>query len=163
MDKIVFEKVTALFQSIDEAIVVANKLDKAYADGTGHPEYHTKDFGLKDPQMIAMNLAGLYAADTAANLLCLTLYGQVTEKLYVEALEALVAGDIDDTEAQIVKNLANLAWRAGQPFRDIATNPLGRITREINMQFNLLPPDEEDKDMIQVVEGAKILLEWIKK
>lgn len=161
--KNVYQSVTKLFQSVEAAVAVANRLDKAYAEGVGHPEYHTP-FDVTNSQMVAMNLAGLYAADTYANLFVIGCSDTGSaEDEYITVLETLAAGDLSRAEKQFAKNLTNLAWRSGQPFRDLATNPLNRITREVNMQFNLLSPDEEDKDLIQIQEGARILLEWIKQ
>lgn len=159
----VFQKVTAFFQSIDQAVPAANRLDKAYADGVGHPEYHTPFDATSNPQMVAMNLAGIYAADTFGNMMSLYYGEEADEDAYVQALQDLEAGAITEDVKSIAKNLANLEWRAGQPFRDMAAKPLNRITREVNMQFSLLPSDEEDKDLIQVREGARVLLEHISK
>lgn len=154
----VFALVSALFQSTDEAVRVANTLDKAYADAT-KPEYHTP-FGMEDPQKIAMNQAGLYAADTAANLLAAQ-YSDVTEENYLEALKSIAEGKLDSDDKYVVKNCANLSWRAGQPFRDIGSKPLNRITRDVNAQFNTLPEDEQDKDLVQTRTGAQLILDWI--
>lgn len=156
-----FQKISGLFQSTTEAVRVANTLDKAYADAT-KPEYHTP-FGADNPQMIAMNLAGLYAADTAANLLALDEDGQVDEDGYVEALQKIANKNLSPREKYLVKNCANLSWRSGQPFRDIGTKPLNRIMRDVNAQFNTLPEDEQDKDLVQTCTGAKLLLEWLSK
>ena len=160
-----FDQVSALFRSKNLSAAVANLLDQAYAEGCGKPDWH-HDFGLEKPEMVAMNLAGIYAADTAANVLAAFLGdvvgGKTTEEGYLAALKALVDNDLSRVERLIVKNLANLAWRAGQPFRDMATNPLGHIEREVNMQFNLLPLDEEDKDLVQLRRGAQLLLTHIK-
>lgn len=156
-----FQKISALFQSVAASVAAANVLDKAYADGVGQPDYHQPFTAESNPQMVAMNVAGLYAADTAANVLTMNAVGNADEEVYKESLERIVNNDLDHEERYIVKNLANLAWRAGQPFRDIATKPLNRITRDVNAQFNTLPEDEQDKDLIQIREGARILLEEI--
>lgn len=163
-----FEVVSRIFRSIPLSVAAANAMDLAYAEGVGHPEYHAADFGADQPQKVAENLAGLYAADTAANILAAYQYGvdrdgKVTEVSYVRCLEAIRGASLDATEKFIVKNAANATWRAGQPFRDITTKPLNRIERDVNMQFNLLPGDEEDKDLVQVQKGAEIILDAIAK
>lgn len=155
----VFALVSKLFQTPDEAVRVANVLDKAYADATD-PTFHTP-FGIDNPQMVAMNQAGLYAADTAANLLSATAEGGPTEEAYLAALKLVAEGSLTPAQKYLVKNCANLAWRAGQPFRDIGSKPLNRITRDINAQFNTLPEDEKDKDLVQTRTGAKLILQWI--
>ncbi len=158
----VFEKISNLFQSTEQAVLIANRMDKAYAEGTGHPDWHAP-FGLDSPQKVAQNLAGLYAADTFSHLVAYLRHGVVTESGYLEALELLVSGDLWVSGKYIAKNLANLAWRSGQPFLvEKDKTSLSRITRGINMPFALLPPDEEDKDLVQTREGAKILLEWVR-
>lgn len=165
-----FQKVTKLFQSIPDAVRVANVLDKAYADATD-PAFHTQ-FDVSNPQMVAMNQAGLYAADTAANILAalaykgeitddMTIANLVTEESYFAALTLLAAGKLSVLQRYLVKNMANLAWRAGQPFRDIVTKPLSRILRDVNAQFNCLPADEQDKDLVQTRTGAALLISWI--
>jgi hypothetical protein len=164
MRKIVrFSAVTALFQSIPKTVVAANLCDLAYNVGERKPGDHVP-FTAESPQTVAQNSAGLYAADTSANLIAVLRHGfndegKVDEADYTEALEAIATKSLDEHERFIAKNEANLAWRSGQPFRDIVKEPLIRITRSVNRQFNELPPNEEDKDLVQVVEGAKILLE----
>ena len=164
MRKIVrFSAVTALFQSIPKTVVAANRCDLAYNVGEKKPGAHVP-FGTEEPQTVAQNSAGLYAADTSANLIAVLRHGfndegKVDEGDYTEALNAIATKSLNDQERFIAKNVANVAWRAGQPFRDIVKEPLGRITRPVNKQFNELPPSEEDKDLVQVVAGAKVLLE----
>lgn len=162
-----FGRVAALFQSIGESVRVTNRLDEAYANGVGHPEYHTP-FDLEtNPQMVAMNLAGLYAADTCAHIIgqasgrAIRTGDMVTGGQYLDALQRISDGDLSNWEKYVAKNCANIAWRAGQPFRDIETKPLNRITRDVNMPFAMLTPDEEDKDLVQIQEGGRILIEWI--
>jgi hypothetical protein len=164
MSRNVFAVVSQCFQSPDFAVKAANELGKAYAEGVNRPEDYTP-YDASSPQKVAMDLAGLYAADTAANLIAAKagalVDGKIDEDTYVKALESLAAGDLDDEERYIAKNAANATWRAGQPFRDIMNKPLSRITRDINQQFNTLPVDEEDKDLVQTKRGAELLLEAI--
>lgn len=157
-----FDKVTQLFQSVHLLVIAANRLAKAYARGVKHPEYY-KSFGGGDPELVAINLAGLFAADTAANILAALSHERFTlEEAYIAALHRLAAMDLSDGERYIVMNLANLSWRTSQAFRDMKTAvPLNRLTQAINQQFNTLNPEEEEKDIVQIQEGAKILLEHI--
>lgn len=157
----IYEKVTAIFRSVESSVEAANILAKAYVDAVGKPEDY-KPFGADNPEQVALNLAGLYAADTAANILSATRYG-ASANAYLAALVNIRDNCLTRTEKYVVKNVANATWRAGQPFRDMATKPLNRISREVNMQFNQLPPDEMDKDLVQVQAAASFLLKEIGK
>ena len=161
----IYKKISNLFQSIEKSVLAANRLAKAYAEGTGNPDWYTP-FDQTEPQKVAMNLAGLYAADTAANVIAIMRAKQLKIKLdekdYLNALKDIANNNLLPTETFVVQNLANLSWRAGQPFGDLAEDPLGKIKRGVNTQFNLLNWEEKQKDLIQVHEGAKILLEEIK-
>jgi hypothetical protein len=157
---VVFAAISALFQSISASVAAANRLCKAHADGAGRPDYYMPYDG-SNPQQVAMYLAGLYAADTSANILATMAPCATPEASYVDALRSIADGALDDDQKVIISNVANATWRAGQPFRDIADKPLQGITRDINIQFNELPANERNKDLVQVAEGAKILLEAI--
>jgi hypothetical protein len=152
-----FEKVAQLFQSKERAVEVANRFDRAYYEGTGTRDGHVP---FNDPEMVAMNLAGLYAADGAAALLALDgRLGAVEEDNYVNQLRRIAGGDLSDPEKAVVCLAANLTWRAGQPFRGITSDPLGRITRGVNQPWAALERDEQLKDLVQVQLGARIILE----
>lgn len=154
----VFERVAKLFQSVEESTAFANALAKAYADGVGHPEYYTP-FGADKPEDVAMNLAGLYAVDTTAAMIATLRYNEgLTEKTYVKSLEAIATGELNNDFIFIARNAANLAWRAGQPFRGITNSPLNRITRPVNTPFVLLPNNEVAKDDSQLQAAATQLL-----
>ncbi len=162
MKTVKFAAVARLFQSIPSTVDAANRCERAYYVGENKPHEYV-EFGADKPEAVAMAIAGLYAADTAANIIAafrdgFNGEGKVDESAYTEALRAIATGDLDEFELYTAKNAANLSWRAGQPFRGIASKPLERLTRPINMQFNMLPSNEENKDLVQVVEGAKILL-----
>lgn len=159
-----FERVSVIFQNVDLTVEVANLLDKAYAEGTGNPDWHSP-FDASAPEKVAMNSAGLYAADTAANMLAMMSSGEVTEESYVQALtELAVLGNpeaqpqVSDPKVFVALNAANLAWRAGQPFRDIGSKPLNRIGRSVNAQWTTLDKSEVAKDLIQVTTAARWLL-----
>ena len=158
--KDLFLKVSNLFQSPKEMVRVANAMDKAYADGVGKPEWHTP-FTIENAETVACNLAGLYSADTSANMLMALRKLECNEENYVLMLKDIIADNISETETYIIANVANVAWRTCQPFRGITNNPLDRITRDVNKQFNLLPQEEQDKDIVQVATGAGLLLNWL--
>jgi hypothetical protein len=48
-----------------------------------------------------------------------------------------------------MKRFANATWKAGQPFRS-----LDRITRKTFTCFDLLPPEEVEKDWMQIKAAA---------
>ena len=156
----VFAVVSALFQNIPKSVTIANRFQEAYYAGIGKPEDNTP-FSENSPNDVAMNVAGLDAADSAANCIAQVKTGYVNETNYLKALEAIAEGRLNADETCIALNMANVAWRAGQPFRDMATKPLNRLARPVNAQFNTLPDYQQAKDLIQVVLGAQILLEEI--
>lgn len=158
----VFNKITGIFRSKKIAVKAANILNRAYAEGTGNPDLYCQ-FDESHPEKVAINVAGLYAADTAASIIALLRSEKDVEKEYVKALEDIAQENLKNDEKLITNMCANLSWRAGVPFRDINSNPLNKIKREINMHFYLLSNDEKEKDLIQIVVGAKILLEEINK
>ena len=159
----VFERVAKLFQSIEEGVTFANGMAKAYADGVGHPEYYTP-FGVDKPEDVAMNLAGLYAVDTATAMIATVRYCDgLNEANYLLVLQSIVDNDLTKSELFLARNAANLAWRSGQPFRNIATKPLDRITRAVNIPFVLLPEDEVAKDDSQLHQAAQQLLAIFKE
>ena len=162
----VFESLTRLFQSQELSLRAANHMNRAYYIGIGKPDEY-KAYGLDQPQQVAMDLAGIYAADTAANNVGHKFRDDGIETGYMRALELLAAdewsvlGSMDAT--YMVMNVANTTWRAGQPFRDMATNPLNRIGRTVNMQFNLLSAKEQYKDIVQIRAAARFLLDHIRE
>lgn len=165
MKKSIFEVINGIYQSIPKSVAAANRLDKAYWIDIGKPEEY-KPFTIKDdPEKVAINLPGLYATIAAMNILTLRELdlhnGKTNEDGYVDTLQYIVeGGSLTYDEAYIVNTMANLAWRAQQPLRGLNTDkPLERITRDVNIDFNLLSPEEQAKDMAQIREGAKIILE----
>jgi hypothetical protein len=158
--KRIFATVSTVLQSISLVAACANACAQAYADSTGGT--HTP-FGETDQGNIAMNFAGLAAVDGAANVIASMRYGvdnelNVFENEYLEALEAIAAWDdeLSDKEKYAAAIVANVAWRAGQPFR-----ALERLTRPVNMSFNQLPANEKEKDRVQLQAAAKFLLEQL--
>lgn len=158
-----FEAVATAFQSVEFSVEAANSADLAYNTTTGNPGDH-KPFTVEDnPQMVAMNLVGVYAADSAAHMLAADEHGHVSETTYLHYLKAIAEGCLTPREFTIADLAANLAWRAGQPFRDMATKPLSRITRQVNCPWGMLSTEEKPKDRIQIKLGAQTLLTKINK
>lgn len=158
-----FVIVTGIFRAPEKCLEAANAADKAYADATGGT--HTP-FGLDQPETLATNVAGLFAVDSAANALACMWFGldsdgRVDPDNYVTTLQTIMNDGLSPIEKYVVMNFANATWRAGQPFRNMATKPLDRLTRPVNMQFNELPPNEQAKDWVQIAAAAKFLLEKI--
>ena len=149
----IFNKITQAFQSIETTCALANAQAKAY-------DPNAATIAPDDQSGIAMNIAGVYAADSAANAIAALRAPQtvgapttVSEEGYVAALRAIAEDDLDDVERYITRQFANVAWRAGQPFRGLA-----RLARPVNVQFNMLPTHEVDKDSAQIRAAAKSLL-----
>jgi hypothetical protein len=161
-----FDVVTTILRSTELSVEAANRLDAAYWRGIGQPDGH-KPIKSISPEKIGLNLAGLYAADTAANVIAAMHYGLVDGKVqsfrYVQVLRDMANGDLDDLDMYILENACNLSWRAGQPLRDMSTEAYGRLGRDVNKQFNLLPDGQTQKDAVQGQEGARILIERIEE
>lgn len=154
----VFEKVTALFQDEDAALAFANIADAAYLASQGKV---ARPFGVDQYGKIMQNLAGLYAADAAAQLVVLLWYGAqgLSEQRYVKTLEELASGTVWGDANRMVGDLtANLAWRSGQPFLGLT-----RLKRPINKHFSLLTPEERETDRLQIKVGAQFILDWLKQ
>lgn len=161
MPKNVFAVVAEVFQSIETAVVVANAFDKAYHDSVGQPDGYVPFTAETNPQLVAMNQAGLYAADTAAHMLAINYQDEITEENYVDALQQIASGSQIGTDYTLICLAANLAWRAGQPFRDMATKPFNRMGRAVNQPWASLSDEEKTKDFVQVQLGAQLLLSHI--
>ena len=159
--KNVFALVAAAFQSVPHAVMAANAFDLAYNTGVGNPAGHTPFDAVGNPQMVAMNQAGLYAADTTAHMIAMK-DGQITEEGYLNALKAIASGDLTVDQRSLADLSANLAWRAGQPFRDITTKPFDRMGRSVNQPWATLSAEEQGKDFVQTQKGADLLLDYIK-
>lgn len=148
----VFDTITALFQSIEEAVAFANRTEETYQRSVGAS---FTAFGADDVDAVARNIAGLYAADAAALGLVLNEFGSegITEARYTTALERLASGKIGDTSWTIAELAANLAWRSGQAFRG-----LERLNRPINKSFAQLSLEERKSDRAKIQDGAQFIL-----
>lgn len=160
MKTTIFDAITAAYQNITWSVKAANACEQAYAELTGGT---FTPFTEAEPQKVAMNLAGVYAADNAAQILAMqsNWFGgtAIKPKAYERVLEKIAAGRLSPVEMQVVRLMANATWRAGQPFRG-----LERLTRDINVAFPLLKDldaVELQKDTVQIRTGAILLLEVI--
>ena len=158
-----FTVVADAFQSVAFSVASANAADLAYHTGVGNPSGHVPFTAEDNPQMVAMNIVGVYAADSAAHMLAINYEGNLKEDTYVIYLHKIAEATLDRRQFAIVDLAANLAWRSGQPFRDMGDNPLGRIVRPVNSPWGALSQAERNKDRVQVQLGAQILLAVISK
>ena len=147
------QQIQEVLGNLNNLIEVANYCDKAYAEGTGNPDWHSP-FGSDQPEKVAQNIAGLQAVVSGIGVIA-TMRGadspaEVDAKT-CEVLSDIVDGRLSAQEHSIVLRLANAAWGAGQPFRT-DKGPLGRATR-LNV-FDLLDPAEVAKDYHQIKAAA---------
>lgn len=154
-----FSRVTQLLSSITIAVELANAADKAYCNASGGKFVHVP-FGADEPQKVAMNLAGYYAVDQAANTICAVRDPRFAGEFHAwnMALASIAGDDLTATERYIARGIANATWRAGQPFR-----ALERIERKSESgapamtQFNELSVEEQEKDDVQLRSAAREL------
>jgi hypothetical protein len=136
---------------------VANVCDNAYAVGVGHPEYHTPFTADDKPELLAQNLAGLFAVNTAIGIISVVREIDVEENV-TKVLSDIASDNLTDQEKQITLRLANLSWATCQPFRS-DKGPLGRADR-VNV-FDLLEHDEVIKDYYQIQAAAQYVLDQL--
>lgn len=171
----IFGTVSDALQSVERAVDWANAAARAYHVGTGGDPTAYEPFGVEKPMEVAMNLAGAYAVDAAANIIAAQRmdttqriaaqripvmphksYVKSFEETYLQTICDIAHGNLGESERYIARNCANLAWRAGQPFRS-----LDRLARAVNAQFNTLPAAEIGKDDDQLRAAALKLLELL--
>ena len=103
-------------------------------------------------EKIATNIAGFYALE------CGLSYLATAQHLVPSVVLQSIAHDsLSKENKKIFERFANATWKAGQPFRG-----LDRITRETFTCFDLLPPDEVEKDWIQIKAAAVKLISALK-
>lgn len=149
------QKVNLLLQNESFALEMAQQLETAYYKDTHQP---VPDFlkegednaetrrSIKDDK-IAANMAGFYALESGLNYLAVSRNNLPSDVLY-----SIVADSIIETDKELFERLANLTWKAGQPFRG-----LHRIKRATFISFDLLPQHEKEKDWVQIKAAAKKL------
>ncbi len=104
---------------------------------------------LKTPkeEKIATNIAGLYALECGLSFLA-----TAQNKLPSEVLQSIINDEISNNDKRLFERFANATWKAGQPFRG-----LDRIARGNFVPFDLLTPEEIDKDWVQIKAAANKL------
>jgi hypothetical protein len=95
-------------------------------------------------EKIATNLAGFYALECGVSYLA-----TAEKKLPSAILKSIVNDSISADHKKIFERFANATWKAGQPFRG-----LNRIERKTFTPFDLLPPEEVEKDWVQIKAAA---------
>jgi len=102
--------------------------------------------GIKE-EKIATNIAGFYALECGLSYLA-----TAQRKLPSVVLLSIINDRINKNDKRLFERFANAAWKAGQPFRG-----LDRITRETFTSFDLLLPEEVEKDWVQIKAAAEKL------
>ncbi len=98
-------------------------------------------------EKIATNLAGFYALECGLSYLA-TAKGMLPS----DVLKSIVSDNISKNEKKLFERFANATWKAGQPFRG-----LDRITRDNFTGFDLLSPEEQEKDWVQIKAAAEFV------
>lgn len=98
-------------------------------------------------EKIATNIAGFYALECGLSFLATS-----QNKLPSAVLQSIINDSISNNDKILLERFANATWKAGQPFRG-----LDRITRETFTSFDLLPPEEIEKDWVQIKGAAQKL------
>ena len=146
------KKITSLLQDSRFALEMAKNQDAAYyiSQGQTVPAFlpdsadtSTIVRSLKE-EKIATNIAAFYALECGIGALVNQKGGSPGEWL-----NKLTAKQLDSTEILILNRFANATWKAGQPFRG-----LDRITRTTFTCFDLLTPEEIEKDWVQIKAAA---------
>ena len=147
------EKIKAVLENTTLMVEAANSCDKAYAVGTGNPDWYAP-FGIEKPEAIAINVAGVQAVVSGIGILAVLRGAGNVDDSVIEILDDIINDNLSKTEMSIMLRLANCAWGAGQAFRS-DKGPLGRMS---NMNvFDLLPEEEVAKDYHQIKAAALFL------
>jgi len=103
-------------------------------------------------EKIAINIAGFYALECGLSYLATAQHLAPSD-----VLRSIANDSLSIENKKIFERFANATWKAGQPFRG-----LDRLTRETFTCFDLLPPDEVEKDWIQIKAVAAKLSSALK-
>ena len=141
-------KMECIIRDRQNLIEVANRCDKAYAEGVGHPEWYTP-FGEEQPEKVAQNYAGAQAVMSGVGAICHLRRGKL-DKIGLKILWQIINNKLKPEEHDLLLRFSNATWGAGQPFRG------GNLSRadHVNM-FDLLPYEEVLKDYYQVRAAAE--------
>lgn len=142
------QKLNELLQSKQFALQMAKHIEAAYYESIHQPvpEFFKdgKDTATLqksyNEEKIAINLAGFYALECGLSYLA-TAKGLAPS----DVLHSITNDKLSKEDKEILERFANATWKAGQPFRS-----LDRITRKTFTCFDLLPPEEVEKDWEQI-------------
>jgi hypothetical protein len=151
--------INTLLRDTGFALTVASAQEAAYYTAQGKtppPFFEGADSTIQKSEheeKIATNLAGFYAVECGVGYLAAT-----QNKLPSSILQAIITDSVSAGDKQLLERFANATWKASQPFRS-----LNRITRDIFKPFDLLTPEEIDKDWAQIQAAAKTLLKALQE
>jgi hypothetical protein len=146
------QKLSELLQSKQFALQMAEHIEAAYYESIHQPvpeffkdgeDTATLQKSYKE-EKIAINLAGFYALECGLSYLA-----TAKDLAPSDVLQSITNDKLNKEDKEILERFANATWKAGQPFRN-----LDRITRKTFTCFDLLPPEEVEKDWIQVKAAA---------
>ena len=151
-----FKKIGGLMKDKQFAFEMAKYMEASYYSGLNKPvpafTAASEDSVMIDKSVfeekVATNIAGFYALECGLNYLVTS-----QQKLPSEILQSIVDGKISEKDKELLERFANVTWKAGQPFRS-----LDRITRDIFTPFYFLSKEEIEKDWIQIITIAKMLI-----
>ena len=156
------EIIASFFKDPEFVIAIANACDKAYAEGTGNPDWYSP-FGSDKPEKVAQNLAAFVAINSAISIIAMRIISRhpfpedcrSVSEMAPQIIRNICSDNLDEFEKGLLLRLANCSWNAGQPFRAIGSAPLSKVGN-MNM-FDLLPQSEVDKDWHQIRAAALFL------
>ena len=102
-------------------------------------------------EKIATNIAGFYALECGISYLA-----TAQKKSPSVVLQSIINDSISKDDKRLLERFANATWKAGQPFRG-----LDRITRATFTSFDLLKPEDIEKDWVQIKAAAEKLIKSI--
>ena len=147
-----FKKISDLLKDKQFALEMAQHMEAAYYTAQQLPippflkpgeDTATIRKSIKE-EKIATNIAGFYALECGLSYLATT-----QNKLPSVVLQSILNDSISKDDKILFERFANATWKAGQPFRG-----LDRITRTTFTCFDLLTPEEIEKDWVQIKAAA---------
>lgn len=150
-----FQKISDLLRDKQFALEMAQHMEAAYYMAQQQPippflkpgeDTATIRKSIKE-EKIATNIAGFYALECGLSYLATT-----QKKSPSSVLQSIINDSISKDDKSLFERFANATWKAGQPFRG-----LDRITRSTFTSFDLLEPEEIEKDWVQIKAAAEKL------
>ncbi|MGN6295368.1 MAG: hypothetical protein ACTHM7_01195 [Ginsengibacter sp.] len=146
------QKLSELLQSKQFALQMAEHIEAAYYESIHQPvpeffkdEEDTATLEKSyNEEKIAINLAGFYALECGLSYLA-----SAKNEVPSDVIKSITDDRLSKEDKEILERFANATWKAGQPFRS-----LDRITRKTFTCFDLLLPEEVEKDWIQIKAAA---------